>query len=91
MIKPTCVDLYYGNDGNSYESIHRVADDGWRHGNIITEVFRRKSDNTFWKLCYRISTDGETNELRDNEGDLEIYQVEPVEKTVITYEPVLKN
>lgn len=62
---PTCEDLY-NEDG--YKSVYREADDSWRHGSYVTEVFERESDNTFWLVKYRLSTDGETHELRDDGG-----------------------
>ncbi len=64
----------------------RQADDSWRHGSYVTEVFRRESDSTFWKATYRLSTDGETNELR--EGLARIDQVEPYTVQVTKYRPI---
>ncbi|WP_149648883.1 hypothetical protein [Azospirillum argentinense] len=67
-------------------SVSREADTSWRHGAYITQVFHRAADDTYWRALYCLSTDGETNGLR--EGDAEITQVRPVEKTVIDYVPV---
>jgi len=77
MDKPTCEDL------KNMESVSREADDSWRHGAYITEVFHREKDNTYWMAVYCLSTDGETNELR--EGMADIAQVIPYERTVIDY------
>ena len=63
--------------------LYGVSDDSWRHGSYVDEVFHRASDDTYWMASYRLSTDGETNEL--HEGDAEIRQVVPQEKTVVTY------
>lgn len=77
---PTCEELF---DGDGFKSVHREADTSWRHGAYITQVFHREADGTYWEANYRLSTDGETNELR--EGSAEIREVVPVEKTVIVY------
>jgi len=77
---PTCEDLF---EEDGYESVHRDSDDSWRHGAYIGEVFTRFSDGTFWLAAYCLSTDGETNGLR--EGDADITQVVPKEVTIIKY------
>ncbi len=82
-MKPTHEDL---SDEIGVKSVHREADDSWRHGSYVTEVFHRESDNTYWMASYRLSTDGETNELRDGEADIK--QVEPFERTVTDYRAV---
>lgn len=81
--KPTCEQLY---EDDGVESVYRHTDDTWRHGSYVTEVFKRESDGTFWQAKYRLSTDGETNELR--EGLAEIAQVESFERTVVDYRPL---
>jgi hypothetical protein len=60
-----------------------VADDSWRHGCRITEIFKRAEDGTYWQAEYCVSTNGETNDLR--EGNASIREVEPYEKTVTAY------
>ena len=80
MNKPTCEEL------SDMKSVHRVADDSWRHGSYIKEVFYREEDNTYWRACYRLSTDGETNELYD--GTASIIQVEPIERVVVDYQAI---
>ena len=82
MEKPTCEQLI----DDELDSVSRESDDSWRHGSYITQVFYRKADGTYWQAEYRLSSDGETNELR--EGYAEITQVKPVEKSVTTYLPV---
>ena len=77
---PTCEQIYY-EDG--LKSVSRKADDSWRHGSYVTEVFKREADQTYWQAVYALSTDGETNELRS--GDALVDQVKPVEKTVVDY------
>jgi hypothetical protein len=82
-MKPTAEQLL---DEDGLKSVHREADDSWRHGCYISEVFHRNSDNTYWMVNYRLSHDGETNGLRD--GDYSLDQVEPFEKTVTDYRKV---
>lgn len=77
MNKPTCEDL------ENMASVSREADDSWRRGAYITEVFHRKEDDTYWMASYRLSAGGETNELR--EGLADIAQVIPYERTVVDY------
>ena len=77
---PTCEDLF---EEDGYEPVHRDSDDSWRHGAYIGEVFARASDGTFWLAAYCLSTDGETNGLR--EGDADITQVMPKEVTTVKY------
>ena len=83
MNEPTCEDLF---EEDGYKSVHRDADDSWRHGAYIGEVFKRESDGTFWLAAYCLSTDGETNGLR--EGDADITQVTPEQVTTMKYVPV---
>lgn len=70
-------------DKVNFESVAREADNTWRHGCYMWQVFRRKSDDTYWAAAYCLSTDGETNGLRD--GDVEITRVYPHIKTVTDY------
>jgi hypothetical protein len=77
---PTCKQLF----NEELPLADRKTDDSWRHGVRVTEVYRRDEDGTFWQAKYRLSTDGETNELRD--GDAQIVQVFPREINVTVYE-----
>ena len=79
-IAPTCKQLC----NEDLELIEHKVDDGWRHGFYVTRIYQRDEDGTFWRASYRMSTDGETNELR--EGLARIAQVFPREKTVTIYE-----
>jgi hypothetical protein len=83
---PTCEELW---DEEGFKSVSRIADDSWRHGCYVKEVFLRESDNTYWQASYRRSGDGETNEL--GEGHATIIQVEPVEVKTIAYKAVAKG
>lgn len=56
---------------------------GWRHGCDFVDVFHRPADNTFWRVAYRVSTDGEYHGLQ--EGVYEISRVWPVPVTVTKY------
>ena len=82
VIAPTCDELFEGRECD-FKSVSREADDSWRHGAYVTQVFMRKSDNTFWSVSYRLSTDGEVNELR--EGTAEVVRVEPHAVTTTVY------
>lgn len=83
---PTCEQI---NDGDGFLRLRvnqepwRQNREPWRHGNYITAIFMRESDNACWKVQYALSTDGETNELR--EGTAQISQCWPYEKTVTDY------
>jgi len=81
MIAPTCQQIYNDELGNF---VYRNSDASWRHGTYETQVFHRESDNTFWEVAFRLSTDGETNELR--EGYASIRQVTPIQKMITVYE-----
>lgn len=80
MEKPTCEQLM------DLKEVHREADDSWRHSAYIYQVFYRETDDTYWSASYELSSDGESNGLR--EGTAEITLVRPVEKTIIEYEVV---
>ena len=79
-MKPTSDDLY---NEEGFEEVHREADDSWRHGSYVFQVFKRLSDDTYWGAAYCLSTDGEAHGLR--EGDADISEVEPKEVTTVTY------
>jgi hypothetical protein len=83
---PTCQDIYDEVDG--YEEISTECIGKWRWGTVERVILKRTDDSTFWSATYRVSTDGETNELR--EGEANITQVEPYEKTIIEYRAVAK-
>lgn len=80
MEAPTCEQL----SDEELECVATHSDTSWRHGTRETHVFKRETDGTFWEAKFRLSTDGETNELR--EGLAKIRQVFPKEKTVTVYE-----
>ena len=82
LVKPTCEEIL---EEVGFEEIHSEIVDKWRWGTVMFEVFRRESDETLWGVDYRVSTDGETNELR--EGIAEIYEVKQVTRTITSYEP----
>lgn len=83
MNAPTCGDLFQEELG---DPVLRTADDSWRHGSVVSEVYERASDGTFWKAVYQRQTDGEYNGLR--EGDADITQVEPYAVVTVKYRPV---
>lgn len=85
MNAPTCAQLY-GEDGDAtqgYVLVHTVNDPSWRHGLRVTGTYLRQSDSTYWSAHYRLSTNGETNELA--EGLADIYEVEPFKVEVIKF------
>ena len=81
MNVPTCNELC------EQDPIKQESDPSWRHGTYETWVFRRDEDNTYWRASFRLSGDGETNELR--EGLAVISQVYPhtVQTTVYKDQP----
>jgi hypothetical protein len=79
MTPPTCQEIC----DEAVDQVYRSSDPSWRHGTYEHRVYHRESDNTFWAADFRLSTCGETNELR--EGFAEIYQVWPVEVTKTEY------
>lgn len=84
MDAPTCKNLcndYEPEEG--YKLVSQDHDPSWRHGTRETDVFHRAADDTYWSAHYRLSTDGETNEL--NEGLATIKQVWPYQETVTKY------
>ena len=80
-VKPTCEELW---EGYGFEEIETNVMGTWRHGVMREDIFLRESDQTYWLADYRVSTDGETNELR--EGGADIYKVIPATKTVKFFE-----
>ena len=76
---PTCQQLY---EDDEFRLVHDVRG-SWRHGYFVTAVYLRESDNTYWKARYRLSTDGETNELASRTA--EISRCWPFEKMVVDY------
>jgi hypothetical protein len=80
VVAPTCEQL----SNEELPLADRKVDDSWRHGVRVTAVYRRDEDGTFWQASYRLSTDGETNEL--SEGLAKIVQVFPREINVTIYE-----
>lgn len=87
IVPPTHEQLTYDED--TLKSVSRELDDSWRHGNRVDEVWKRERDGTYWFAHYRLSTDGETNELRD--GECDITRVYPVTKTIQVTEYVTKD
>ena len=70
------------------EPVWRETDDSWRHGSYVSEVYERKEDGTFWMVNYRLSTDRETNELREGYADIGQCWPEKVETVRYTTKPV---
>ncbi len=67
--------------------LYEVSDEAtgkWRWGLVKETVFRRPSDDTFWRARYQVATgDGDTHGLR--EGHAEVHQVWPREVTRTEY------
>lgn len=78
IIAPTCQDIFE----DKLEAVHWDSAE-WRHGVLRMEVYYRAEDDTYWRARYRVSTDGETNELR--EGLASIVRVWPSRVTAIEY------
>jgi len=78
--EPSCSALYAGI---GFKVVDRKVDDSCQNGTLITEVFHRELDDTYWRAYYRRLPFGKTSGLR--EGHAKITQVIPVEKTVTFY------
>jgi hypothetical protein len=85
IVPPTCEQIWNEELGNP---VQHHDDASWRHGSYRTEVYLRQSDNTYWSANYRVSTDCETNELR--EGFAKISQVRPETVSSTVYVEVAK-
>lgn len=79
IVAPTCEQIC---DKRGFGLVHTTREP-WRHGNYVTAVYLREADKTYWKVLYALSTDGETNELR--EGGAEISRCWPFQKMVTAY------
>ena len=66
--------------------VRKTDESGWRHGVDREQIFFRASDQTYWSVCYRVSTDGETHGLRA--GDYTICQVRRIMVETINYEKI---
>ena len=80
MRPPTCDEIF---NNELREPVLRADDATWRHGCYRTEVYYRYTDGTHWRATYRVSTDGETNELR--EGLARMVRVYPHEVMTTVY------
>ena len=84
-MKPTCEELW----NEELEEVYRSSKTGWRHGTTESTVFYRESDETYWKAIYQLSTDSETNDLRD--GYAIIRQVVPKQVITVIYEDIVEE
>ena len=84
-MKPTCEELW----NEELEEVYRNSKIGWRHGTTESVVFYRESDETHWKAIYKLSTDCETNDLRD--GYAVIRQVVPKQVMTVVYEEITEQ
>lgn len=57
-------DAFFG-DNEDLIRVWEKTDAGYRHGTTHAEVYNRLSDDTYWRVKYRRSTDDEENGLRD--------------------------
>jgi hypothetical protein len=82
-IKPTLDQIWEEELG---DPVFSESDPSWRHGETRTEVYKRESDATFWMVHYRVSGDGEYNELREERDCMkEPCQVFPHEVITTVY------
>ncbi len=79
---PTASQITEEDEG--LEVLKQEPIDTWRWGTVQEIIVKRLSDQTFWAATYRVSSDGETNELR--EGNARIVQVWPKERIAIVWE-----
>ncbi len=86
MAKPPTNEQMLEEDG--VRCVSRETDDSWRHGCRVTQVFHREADDTYWQAKYRLSTDGETHGLRDDDEPTYVMQVKPVNVATVHYEGI---
>lgn len=65
------------------ESVLRDADDSWRHGCYVYEVFKDEAGR-FWSVNYQKTGDGEYNTLREAECDdpVEVFPHKVIVETI---------
>lgn len=80
MKKPTFQELF--EDG--FLSVH-IDSENDRYGVYNSEVFHRKSDDTYWVLKHTAHANGVGFILCEEKS--EIFRVYPKEKTIIIYSP----
>lgn len=81
----------YKDENEDFTLAKEDLDDSWRHGNYVTQVWMRVEDGSFWQVTFRVSGDGETNEMRDLEKyevAKEALQVVPKKVLTTVYEAV---
>jgi hypothetical protein len=83
-MNPTCEQLW----NEELEMVASEADPSWRHGCIMTQVFRR-DDETFWEAVYARSADNETNGLREDIATIRQVYPHPVLITVYRATPYI--
>ena len=89
MDKPTHEELRESSwEDNGFKAVLRTTDDSWRHGVRVHQVFCRKADMTYWAVDYRLSTDGECDELAEGECKIEQAWAHDEVVTVTTYTTV---
>lgn len=66
---PTIAEIWDAveDDGNGtvLTIVYEHSDPSYRHGEYRTQVYHRSADETFWKIRYAVSGDGENNDLRE--------------------------
>jgi hypothetical protein len=81
MKNPTAKQLWE----EELEQVLSEVVDHWRHGTVEHEVFYREEDDTHWEVYYRRQTDGEYDELRDEQDSVKVTQVKPITVEVVKY------
>lgn len=70
---------------DTFERVSTRYNNDWRHGGTITDVFKRKSDGAFFRVSYRVATDGEYHGMREGHARGPVVRVYPHEKTIVEY------
>lgn len=78
MNKQKFRDLWYDDQIDLVES---EADTSWRHGCYMSEVYKELDSETYWRVDYQLSGDGEWHSI--SELAFDIVQVEPYTETVV--------
>ena len=66
---------------------HQKTIDSWKWGTVEQVIIKVKEPEEYFRIQFRVSVQGETNELRDDEG-YDIEKVIPFEKTITTWKAV---
>lgn len=74
------------DDSEEFDIVTTKITGTWRHGNELTTIVQRRSDEKFFRIDWRKSGDGESSFEDCNGSSLALTEVFPKQKTIIVYE-----